>query len=366
MAIPFVDLKSQYKSIESEIKEAIQEILETTRFIGGPPVADFEIDFAEYVGAKHCVGTSSGTSALHLALVTAGIGPGDEVITVPDTFVATAEAISHTGADIRFVDVDPETYNMDPSKLEAAITPKTRLILPVHLYGQPADMDPILEIAEKHGLQVVGDAAQAHGAHYRGKKIGSLGRVVCYSFYPGKNLGAYGDGGALVTDDDDLAERARQLLDHGRSDKYNHEVIGFNYRLDSIQAAILHVKLKHLEEWLESRRRVAATYRRVLADLPLTLPVEVEDVRHVYHLFVILSRERDRLREFLASKGIAAGIHYPISVHLLKAYSHLGIQPGAFPVAERVAAEGLSLPMFPELTDGQIEEIGAALTEALA
>ena len=366
MSIPFVDLKAQYETIREEIAEAIQEILDTTRFIGGPPVANFEKAFAEYVGAKHCVGASSGTSALHLALIAAGIRPGDEIITVPDTFIATTEAITQAGATIRFVDVDPVTYNMDPNLLEDAITDKTRAILPVHLYGQPADMDPILEIADRRGLTVIGDAAQAHGATYKGRKVGALGRAVCYSFYPGKNLGAYGDGGALVTDDEDLAHRARQLMDHGRSDKYNHEVEGYNYRLDAMQAAILSVKLRHLEDWLESRRRAAETYRRVLADLPLQLPQEAEGVRHVYHLFVVLHEERDRLREHLGSKGIATGIHYPIPLHLLKAYDHLGLDEGAYPEAEKVAARGFSLPMFGELTDEMIGEVGEALRETLA
>ncbi|MBN1825961.1 MAG: DegT/DnrJ/EryC1/StrS family aminotransferase [Candidatus Eisenbacteria bacterium] len=366
MSIPFVDLKAQYETIRDEIAGAIQEILDTTRFIGGPPVANFEKDFAEYVGARHCVGASSGTSALHLALIAADVGPGDEVITVPNTFIATTEAITQAGATIRFVDVDPATYNMDPNRLEDAITGKTRAVMPVHLYGQPADMGPILEIAERRGLVVIGDAAQAHGALYKGRKIGSLGRAVCYSFYPGKNLGAYGDGGALVTDDDELARRARQLMDHGRSDKYNHEVEGYNYRLDAMQAAILHVKLRHLEGWLESRRRAADTYRRLLADLPLQLPREAEGVRHVYHLFIVLHEERDRLRERLGSKGIATGIHYPIPLHLLKAYERLGLGPGSFPIAERAAAQGFTLPMYAELTDEMIEETAQALREALA
>lgn len=366
MAIPFVDLKAQLVGIEGEIREAIDHILETTRFIGGPPVADFEKAFAEYVGAKHCVGASSGTSALHLALVACGVGPGDEVITVPDTFIATTEAITQAGAEVKLVDVEPVTYNMDPSRLEKAITKRTKCLIPVHLYGQPADMGPILEIAKKHGLVVIGDSAQAHGALYHGKKLGSLGKAVCYSFYPGKNLGAYGDGGALVTDDDAVAAKARLLLDHGRADKFNHTAEGYNYRLDAIQAAILSVKLRHLEKWLEGRRRAAARYDERLKGLPVVPPREAEGMRHVYHLYVILAKERDRIREILDEKGVATGLHYPIPIHLLAAYERLGHRPGSFPVAERVASEGISLPMYAELTDEMVDEVADALKEALA
>ncbi|MBM3319428.1 MAG: DegT/DnrJ/EryC1/StrS family aminotransferase [Candidatus Eisenbacteria bacterium] len=365
MSIPFVDLKAQLRSIEGEIRGAIDTILESTSFIGGKPVAEFETAFASYVGARFAVGTSSGTSALQLALVSCGIGRGDEVITVPNTFIATTEAITQAGASVRFVDVEPEFYNMDPNALEDAITPKTRCILPVHLFGQPADMGPILEIAEKRGLVVIADCAQAHGAHYQGKKLGSLGRAVCYSFYPGKNLGAYGDAGALVTNDEEVASHVRLMVDHGRVEKHDHTIEGFNHRLDAIQAAILSVKLRHLEGWLEKRRRAAALYKEKLQGLPLVLPKEGEGRRHVYHLFVVLSEERDRLRERLAEKGIATGLHYPIPVHLLKAYRHLGHRPGSFPRAERVASQGLSLPMYAELTEAQIDEVAGALREAL-
>ena len=365
MSIPFVDLKAQYRSIQDEIREAIDEILENTSFIGGKPVAEFEAAFADYVGAGHCVGVSSGTSALHLALQSAGVGPGDEVITVPNTFIATTEAITQAGASIRFVDVEPVSYNMDPSRLEGAIGKKTKAIIPVHLFGQPADMGPILEIAEKHGLVVIADSAQAHGALYQGQKLGALGRAACYSFYPGKNLGAYGDGGALVTDDEEIAARARLLLDHGRSGKFNHVVEGYNYRLDAMQAAILRVKLGHLEEWIDGRRRAADLYRQKLSGLPLVLPPEAEGRKHVYHLFVLLSPERDRLREELGKKGIATGLHYPIPLHLLDAYQRLGLKEGAFPVAEKVAFQGLSLPMYPELTEEQIDQVADALKAAL-
>ncbi|MFH1679847.1 MAG: DegT/DnrJ/EryC1/StrS family aminotransferase [Candidatus Eisenbacteria bacterium] len=365
MSIPFVDLKAQFRSIEGEIRGAIDTILENTSFIGGRPVAEFETVFASYVGARACVGTSSGTSALHLALVACGIGRGDEVVTVPNTFIATTEAITQAGASIRFVDVEPDCYNMDPNALENAITAKTRCIIPVHLFGQPADMGPILEIAERHGLVVIANSAQAHGAAYRGKKLGSLGRAVCYSFYPGKNLGAYGDAGALVTDDEQAASHVRLLVDHGRSEKHDHTIEGFNHRLDAIQAAVLSVKLRHLDEWLEKRRSAAALYNEKLADLPLVLPKEGEGRRHVYHLYVVLCEERDRVRETLASKGVATGLHYPIPVHLLKAYKHLGYRRGSFPRAERVAANGLSLPMFAELTEAQIDEVAGALGGAL-
>ncbi|MFH1277020.1 MAG: DegT/DnrJ/EryC1/StrS family aminotransferase [Candidatus Eisenbacteria bacterium] len=366
MAIPFVDLKAQFLSIEGEIREAINHILETTRFIGGPPVAEFEKAFAEYVGAKHCVGASSGTSALHLALVACGVGPGDEVITVPNTFIATTEAITQAGADVKLVDVEPVTYNMDPALLEKAITKKTKCLVPVHLFGQPADMGPILKLAKKHGLVVIGDSAQSHGALYHGKRLGGLGNAVCYSFYPGKNLGAYGDGGAVVTDDDGVAATARLLLDHGRADKFNHTAEGYNYRLDAIQAAILSVKLRHLEKWLEGRRRAAARYNEKLKGLPLVTPREAEGMRHVYHLYVILAKERDRLRKMLGEKGIATGLHYPIPIHLLAAYERLGHRPGSFPVAERVASEGISLPMYAELTDDMVDEVADALKEAFA
>ncbi|RPJ46852.1 MAG: DegT/DnrJ/EryC1/StrS family aminotransferase, partial [Candidatus Latescibacterota bacterium] len=360
-----VDLKAQFRSIEGEIRGAIDSILENTSFIGGRPVAEFEAAFAEYVGARHCIGVSSGTSALHLALLAAGIGPGDEVITAPNTFIATTEAIAAAGATVRFVDVEPDCYNLDPNALEKAIGPKTRCVIPVHLFGQPADMGPILSIAEKRGLVVIADSAQAHGATYKGRKLGSLGRAVCYSFYPGKNLGAYGDAGAVVTDDDAAAAHIRLVVDHGRSEKFDHTIEGYNHRLDAMQAAILRVKLRHLDEWLEKRRRAAALYNRKLEGLPLVLPKEGDGRRHVYHLYVVLSKERSRLREELAAKGIATGLHYPIPVHLLKAYRHLGHKPGSFPNAERVAAEGLSLPMFAELTEAQIDEVAGALAEAL-
>jgi dTDP-4-amino-4,6-dideoxygalactose transaminase len=365
MSIPFVDLKAQFRSIEGEIRSAIDTILENTSFIGGRPVAEFEASFAEYVGARHCIGVSSGTSALHLALVAFGIGRGDEVITAPNTFIATTEAISQAGAAIRFVDVESDCYNLDPAALEKAITPKTRCVVPVHLFGQPADMEPILRVAEKHGLVVIADSAQAHGALYRGRKLGALGRAVCYSFYPGKNLGAYGDAGAVVTDDERAASHIRLLVDHGRSEKFDHTIEGYNHRLDALQAAILRVKLRHLDRWLDERRRVAALYNAKLKDLPLVLPKEGEGRRHVYHLYVVLSKERTRLREELGRRGIATGLHYPIPVHLLKAYRHLGLGPGSFPNAERIAAEGLSLPMYAELTEPQIDEVVGALREAL-
>ncbi len=365
MNVPFVDLKAQYRTIREEIHAAMNHILENTAFIGGKPVADFESAFASYSGTAYCVGTSSGTSALHMALAGCGIGPGDEVITVPNTFIATTEAISHTGATFRFVDVDPVTFNMDPNLLEAAITDKTRAIMPVHLYGQPADIDAILAIGEKHGIPVIADSAQAHGATFNGKKMGEGVRAACFSFYPGKNLGAYGDAGALVTNDARLADQARSLIDHGRKDKYTHSAEGYNYRLDALQAAVLHVKLKKLDSWIEERRRVAARYRELLESLPIDIAQEGKGCTHVYHIFSVFHDERDRLREALEAGGIASGIHYPIPLHLQEAYSHLGMKEGDFPVAEGLANRQMSLPVFPEMTDEQIEGVADALKKAL-
>ncbi|NNE09749.1 MAG: DegT/DnrJ/EryC1/StrS family aminotransferase [Gemmatimonadetes bacterium] len=357
MNIPFVDLKSQYAGIRDEVAEAVQGILDNTAFIGGKPVKDFEEAFARMEGARFAVGTSSGTSSLHVALEAAGVGPGDEVITVPNTFIATAESISQCGAKFRFVDIEPLRHNMDPAKIEAAITPKTKAIVPVHLYGQPADMDPILAIAKKHDLLVIADSAQGHCATYNGKKMGELCLASTYSFYPGKNLGAYGDAGALVTNDEALAKKAAQLIDHGRSGKYEHNLEGYNYRLDGIQAAILHVKLGYIQKWTEARRAAASRYRERLASLPIEVNQEAKDSRHVYHIFSVFHEERDRLREGLEAKGIAAGIHYPIPLHLQEAYADRGYAKGDFPVAEKSAATQLSLPIFPELTKDQIDHV---------
>jgi dTDP-4-amino-4,6-dideoxygalactose transaminase len=362
--IPFVDLKAQYRSIKPEITAAIEAVLESTHFVLGPQVAGFEQEFAAYCQAEHAVGVNTGTSALHLALLAAGVGPGDEVITVPHTFVATAAAVIYTGARPVFVDVDPRSYTMDVSRIEDAITERTKAILPVHLYGQPADMDPILEIAGRRGLVVIEDACQAHGAEYKGRRAGSLGDLGCFSFYPGKNLGAYGEGGAVTTDNPEFARRLRMLRDWGAERKYHHELKGYNFRLEELQAAVLRVKLRHLERWTESRRANAACYRVALADLPLGQPAEAPHVRHVYHIYAVRTdgpQGRARLQEVLSRAGVQTGIHYPVPVHLQEAYADLGYRRGDFPHAEAAADQVLSLPMFAELTSEQIEAVAAAV-----
>ena len=366
MSIPFVDLKAQYATIKDEVTQAISEVVESAWFIGGPRVAEFEKNFTAYVGAKYGVGASSGTTALHLGLAALGIGSGDEVITAANTFIATSEAITHAGATPVFVDVEDSTLNIDPARIEAAITPKTRAIIPVHLYGQPVDMDTIRELAQKHNLKVIADAAQAHGATYHGERQGILGDVTCYSFYPGKNLGAYGDAGIVVTDDKDVADRAEMLANHGRHEKYTHKVEGYNYRLDAIQAAVLNVKLAHLDEWTEKRRSRARRYNEAFAGGPVRPVGEVEGRTCVYHLYVIRTRDPEKLGSALGEKGIATGIHYPIPLHLQEAYKHLGLGKGAFPVAEKAAEEILSLPMYPELTDEMVDEVVAAVKEILS
>ncbi len=363
--VPLMDLKLQYAGLRDEIVKSFHEVLDSTTYILGPKVADFESAFARYLGVKHCIGLNSGTSALHLALIAAGVGLGDEVITVPMTFIATSWAISYTGANPVFVDVDPKTYTMDPSLVEKRITGRTKAILPVHLYGQPADLAPLLEIGKRHGIPVIEDAAQAHGAEYQGGRIGTFGQSACFSFYPGKNLGAYGEGGAVVTNDDALANRMRALRDHAQDKRYHHNEIGFNYRMDALQGAVLGIKLKHLEDWTNSRRRHAAYYQKALADLPLQVPVEASGRRHVWHLFVILHRERDRLQNALRSRGVHSGLHYPIPLHLQKAYQHLGHSVGDFPVSERVGRECLTLPLYPEMTTAQQDRVVKQLTECL-
>ena len=361
--IPLVDLKAQYAAIQAEVNRAIQRVLDNTSFILGEEVSVFEEAFASYCETKYAIGTSSGTSALHLALLACGVGPGDEVITTPHTFMATAESIIHTGAKPVFVDIDLDTYNLDPSQIQAVINEKTKAIVPVHLYGTPADMDPILEIASKHGLKVVEDAAQAHGAEYNGRRTGSVGDVACFSFYPGKNLGAFGDGGCVVTSDKQIADRVRMLRNHGRTDKYRHEMVGYGYRLDALQAAILGVKLLHLEEWTKCRRENAKRYHHFLNGFGPVLPTEPNYARAVYHLYVIRVPERDQLLQYLRSKGISAGIHYPIPLHLQPAFAGLGYKPGAFPSTEKAASEVISLPMYPELRQDQIEEVAQAVRD---
>jgi dTDP-4-amino-4,6-dideoxygalactose transaminase len=362
MNVPFLDLKSQYLSIKNEIHEALDGVLEKTAFAGGPFVAQFEKEFAAFCGTGQAVGVGNGTDALWMALLALGVGPGDEVITVPDTFIATAEAISYCGATPVFVDVDEKSYNMDPNLLEAAITPKTKAVIPVHLFGQMSDMDPIMEIARKHNLFVLEDASQAHGARYKGKPAGSIGDAGCFSFYPGKNLGAYGEAGAVVTNDTALADRMRMYRDHGSPKKYYHKVLGWNARMDGFQGAVLSVKLKYLPQWNESRRKNAAIYNQLFAGFgSVVTPIEMDYGKHVYHVYALRVKNRDGLISALAEKGIGTNIHYPVPVHLQDAYSFLGLKKGSFPVAERCASEFVSLPMFAELTGEQIQYVADAV-----
>ncbi|MHC2995807.1 MAG: DegT/DnrJ/EryC1/StrS family aminotransferase [Candidatus Atribacteria bacterium] len=357
--IPFVDLKAQYNSIKDEIDEAIQNVLNNTSFIMGNELKKFEVEFARFCDVKYAVGVANGSDALFLALRACGIGEGDEVITVPHTFISTSEAISNVGGKVVFVDIDPKTYTIDVSKIEEKINEKTKAIIPVHLYGQPADMDPIMKLAKKHNLKIIEDAAQAHGAEYKGKKVGSIGDVACFSFYPGKNLGAYGDAGMVVTNNDEIAEKIKLLRNHGRiTKKYEHEIEGYSSRLDNLQAAILRVKLRHLDIWNESRRRNAKKYNELLSSISgIIAPYEADYAKHIYHLYVIRAEGRDELREELKSKGIATGIHYPIPLHLQPAYNYLGYKEGDFPITERCSQKILSLPMFAELTGEQIDKI---------
>ncbi len=358
MKVPFLDLKLQYDSIKDEAQAALEAVLDSCAFAGGPFAGKFEEDFAEYCECAEGVGVGTGTTSLWMALLALGVGPGDEVITTPNTFIATAEAISFCGAKPVFVDVDSETYNMDPRLLEAAITPRTKAIIPVHLYGQVCDMDPITEIARSKELSVVEDACQAHGGQYKGKRAGSIGDAGCFSFYPGKNLGAYGEAGAIVTNDGPLAVRLRMFRDHGQESKGVHSIIGWNSRMDGFQGAILAVKLKHLPAWTEARRRHAGTYRELLSDLDeITLPAEADYAHHVYHIFAIRAKNRDDLIAALKEKDIHCGVHYPRPIHLQGAYEDLGYGVGSFPIAEAQAMESVSLPMFPELTEAQIETV---------
>lgn len=356
MKIPFVDLKKQYASIKDEIDASINQVLSETAFVGGPFLEKFELQFAEFCGARNCIGVGNGTDAIFIALVALGIEPGDEVITAANSFIATSEAVTMAGGRVVFADIDPGTFNLDVKDLERKITPKTKAIIAVHLYGQPADMDPILEVAGKYDLKVIEDAAQAHGALYKGRKVGTLGDMATFSFYPGKNLGAYGDGGAIVTDNDEVAKKARMFANHGRAEKYNHTFEGVNSRLDGLQAAILSAKLKHLQEWIEKRRANAYLYNSYLKETDLIIPVEIDDVRAVYHLYVVRvdKNRRPALQEQLKARGIGTGIHYPITLPNLKAYEYLGHDQSDFPKAITASQEILSLPMFPELTEEQI------------
>ena len=351
--IPYLDLPAQMRPIRKEIDAAIARTLDQCSFCLGPDVAQFEKDFAAWCGAQHCVGMNSGTSALHVAMLLLGVGPGDEVITTPFTFVATSWAISYVGARPVYVDIDPETFNIDPARIERAITKKTKALLPVHLYGHPFDVDGVMDIARKHGLPVVEDAAQAHGALYKGQKVGTFSEISCFSFYPGKNLGAYGEGGALVTNNAQFAARARALREHGSTQRYYHDEFGFNYRMEGIQGAVLSVKLKHLDEWTAVRRRVAHRYHELLSGSALKLPCEAADAASAYHLYVVCHPRRDELKKHLDANRVGCALHYPVPLHLQKCYQSLGYREGDFPFAEQAARECLSLPIYPELTDEQ-------------
>jgi len=363
MNVPFVDLRAQYQSLTSAVQQAITAVLERGDFILGEEVRLFEKEFAAYCGVTQAIGVDSGTSALELALRAFDIGPGDEVITAANTFIASALPISYTGATPVLVDTDPQTYTMDVSRLEKAITARTKAVIPVHLYGQSADMDPIMEIARKYGLVVIEDACQAHGAKYKGKRVGSLGHAAAFSFYPAKNLGAYGDGGIVVTNDQRVAESLRMLRDYGQREKYHHELLGYNHRLDTLQAAVLRVKLQHLDAWNAARRQQAQLYGELLAHSPVVPPAEADYAESVYHLYVIRAEQRDALRAYLRDKGIATGIHYPIPIHLQPAYRDLGYKKGSFSVTEEYAAQVLSLPMYAELTPGSIEYVAGAIRD---
>jgi dTDP-4-amino-4,6-dideoxygalactose transaminase len=365
LTVPFVDLKMQYDSIKPEIDAAIAGVIEKTAFVGGAVVKDFEDAFARYCGVDYCVGLANGTDALFLALRALEIGPGDEVITVANSFIATSEAITMAGARVVFADINPRTYTIDVERLREKITARTKAIIPVHLYGQPADMEPIVALAREHGLRVIGDGAQAHGASYRGTPIAKLADITCFSFYPGKNLGAYGDGGAIVTNNEAWAVRARMLANHGRTKKYDHDLEGVNSRLDGIQAAILGVKLRYLDEWTEKRRTNAYRYNKALQGSGVVTPVEMDNVRAVYHLYVVRvpGSRREQLQADLATHGISTGIHYPIALPYLNAYKYLGHTQADFPESLKASSEILSLPMFPELTEEQVNYVADKIRE---
>ncbi|HEY4414417.1 MAG TPA: DegT/DnrJ/EryC1/StrS family aminotransferase [Verrucomicrobiae bacterium] len=355
--VPYLDLKAQIKPLRAEIDAAIARTIDNCSFCLGPDTAQFEKDFAKYCGAEHALGFNSGTSALHVAMLLLNVKPGDEVITTPFTFVATSWAISYVGAKPVYVDIDDTTFNLDPKLLERAITPRTKVVMPVHLYGQPFDVDAILEICRKHQLPLVEDACQAHGAKYKGKTVGTLGDISGFSFYPAKNLGAAGEGGALVTNNAEFAKRARSLREHGSTVRYYHDEIGFNYRMEGIQGAVLGIKLKHLDHWTQGRRRVAKRYAELLADTPLKLPQEAAFAESAWHLYTVRHPRRDDLKKYLDANGVGNAVHYPIPLHLQKCYAGLGYKAGDFPVSEKAGRECLSLPVFPELTDAQIERV---------
>jgi dTDP-4-amino-4,6-dideoxygalactose transaminase len=362
--IPFLDLKAQHRALKAELMEAAGRVLDSCQFALGNEVAAFEEEFAAYSGAKFAAGVNTGTSALHLALLAGGIGPGDEVITVSHTFMASVSSIRYTGAKPVLVDIDPVSYTIDPKLVEGAITKHTKAIMPVHLYGQPADLDPLLDIAKKHNLLVIEDACQAHGAEYKGRRVGGIGHMAAFRFYPGKNLGACGEGGAFVTNDPEYIEKVRMLRDWGQEKRYHHVLEGYNYRMDNIQGAFLRVKMKHLPAWTEARRDHAARYRELFEGSAVRFPREMPYAKHVYHLYAVMAGNRDALHKILGDKGIATGFHYPIPVHLQPCFESLGYGKGKLPHTEKAAAEEISLPMFAELSDDQIREIAEATKEA--
>ena len=367
MRVPFLDLQAHHTPLRAEIDKAIAAVIDTNAFAGGPFVAEFEKQFATYCGSEHAIGVGNGTDALWLALLAHNIGPGDEVITVPSTFMATAEAITYCGATPVFVDIDERTYTMDPGKIEGAITKRTKAIVPVHLFGQTADMDAILEFARARNLLVIEDAAQAHGAEYKGRKAGTIGHVGCFSFYPGKNLGAFGEAGGIVTNDSQIDQRIRALRDHGQVRKYHHNLIGWNCRMDGIQAAVLTVKLKHLDKGNALRRQHASTYDKAFRSIgSIVTPIEAEWGKHVYHVYALRVPDRDVVLEGLTQAGIGCGIHYPIPVHLQEAYRGLGYTSGTFKISEQTSKEFLSLPMYPELTAEQVRTVVRTVEETIA
>jgi dTDP-4-amino-4,6-dideoxygalactose transaminase len=361
MKVPYFDLQARIRPLRPQLDAALARALDNCSFCLGPDVAKFEADFARWCEAKHGIGFNSGTSALHVAMQILGVGPGDEVITTPYTFIATSWAIVYLGAKPVYVDIDEATMNLDPAKLAAAITPRTKAVMPVHLYGHPFDAEPILAICRRHNLPLVEDAAQAHGARYRGKQVGSFGAMSAYSFYPGKNIGACGEGGALVTNDEALARHAKSLREHGSTVRYYHDEIGYNYRMEGFQGAVLGVQLPHLTAWNNRRRAIAHRYHELLKDTPLRLPLEAAGCESVYHLYVVRHPARDRLKEHLESCGVGSALHYPHPLHLQKCFAHLGYKAGDFPVTERTCRECLSLPVFPELTDAQVDHVAASV-----
>ena len=364
--IPYLDLRAQMKPLRAELDAVIARTLDNCSFCLGPDVVQFEKDFAKFCGAEHCVAMNSGTSALHIALLLLGVGPGDEVITTPFTFVATSWAISYVGATPVYVDIEDATFNLDPQLVEKAITPKTKAVMPVHLYGQPFNVEAILKICRKHQLPLVEDSAQSHGAKFKGKVIGTFGDISCFSFYPGKNLGAAGEGGALVTNNAAFAKRARALREHGSTVRYYHDEVGYNYRMEGIQGAVLGVKLPHLQKWTDARRRVAHRYHQLLQDTPLQLPLEAGFAESAYHLYVVRHPRRDEVKAHLDANGVGCALHYPLPLHLQKCYASLGHKIGDFPFAEKAGRECLSLPIYPELTDAQIERVAAVVKDFFA